>query len=201
MARYRQIEREQALGATRKQFISAAIAEFARVGYADANINRISEAAGFAKGTIYNYFPSKQALMAATIEELGAQHLAFMTGQVRLETDAKARLERFFVAGFAFVENHPAEAKLLITTLYGTHSEFYELMGQTYQPMFRLVSEEILAPGITEGVFRPVNRMLHASILSTLYLGTCSQVDANGKPFLDPRQVAEFAYHALRKTD
>ncbi len=201
MARYRQVEREQAISSTRQQLIRAAIDEIARVGYADANINRISEAAGFAKGTIYNYFPSKQALMTAIIEELGARHLAFIAEQVRQESSARARLQRFFKAGFAFVENYPAEAKLLITTLFSTNSEFYVMMGQTYQPMFWLVSQEIITPGIEEGVFRPVNADLNASILMTLYLGTCSQVDANGKTYLDPQQVAEFAYNALRKMD
>jgi AcrR family transcriptional regulator len=201
MARYRQFEREQAISTTRQQLVTAAITEFARVGYAGANINQISEAAGFAKGTIYNYFASKQALMLAIIEDLGALHLEFIAGQVRQETQARARLERFFVSGFAFVENHPAKAQLLITTLYGGQPEFKEKMGQIYQPMFRLVSDEIITPGITEGVFRALNPVLNASILMTLYLGTCSQVDARGKPLLDPRQVAEFAYNALRKID
>jgi AcrR family transcriptional regulator len=201
MARYSQVEREQAISSTRQQFINAAINEFARSGYADANINSISEAAGYAKGTIYNYFASKQALLFAIIEELGAAHLAFIAEQVRQETNAKARLERFFEAGFTYVEIHPAGAKLLITTLYGTHTEFREKMGQTYQPMFWLVSKEILTPGITEGVFRQMNPMLNASILMTLYLGTCSQIDANGKPLLNPRQVAEFAYNAIRQLD
>jgi AcrR family transcriptional regulator len=201
MARYRQIEREQVISTTRQQLISAAVEEIARVGYPNANINRISEAAGFAKGTIYNYFPSKQALMLAVLEELSQRHLAYIADQVREGTSAKARLDRFFEAGFAFVENYPAEAKLLISTLYGANKEFYEKMGKTYQPMFWLVSEEIITFGMTEGGFRQVNPVLHASILMTLYLGTCSQVDANGKPYLDPGQVAEFAFHALRKTD
>ena len=48
--------REQVLNQTRQQLLQAAAEEFAGRGYSGANINRISLAAGFAKGTIYNYF-------------------------------------------------------------------------------------------------------------------------------------------------
>ena len=59
MPRPRTAAREQVLAQTRQQLLDAAAVEFTREGYASANINRISKTAGFAKGTIYNYFPSK----------------------------------------------------------------------------------------------------------------------------------------------
>jgi hypothetical protein len=33
----------------------------------------------------------------------------------------------------------------------------------------------------------------------TLYLGTCSQVDEQGRQYLAPARVAEFAFKALSK--
>jgi AcrR family transcriptional regulator len=56
MPRYKESERQQAQSETRQLLVQAAIQEFARQGYERANINHISRAAGFAKGTIYNYF-------------------------------------------------------------------------------------------------------------------------------------------------
>jgi AcrR family transcriptional regulator len=47
--------------------------EFACEGYAGANINRISQAAGFAKGAVYNCFACKRALMLALIDEVAAR--------------------------------------------------------------------------------------------------------------------------------
>ncbi len=198
MARYREDEREKAQSSARQKLIDAAIGEFAREGYANANINRISESAGYAKGTIYNYFKSKQGLMLAIIAELGATHLDYIAGQVLQAAGAEKRLERFFEAGFAFVETHPAEARLLVSTLYEPQAEFREPMGQAYLPMFGLVNKEILALGVAEGVFQPMNLMLNTTLIMTLYLGTCSQVDENGTPLLDPRAVSRFAYNALR---
>jgi len=63
MPRYKESERVQIKFDTRQLLLQAATEVFARDGYEKANINRISKTAGFAKGTIYNYFESKRALM------------------------------------------------------------------------------------------------------------------------------------------
>ncbi|MEM9457778.1 MAG: TetR/AcrR family transcriptional regulator [Myxococcota bacterium] len=46
----------------RARLLDSAARHFAEHGFSGANINRISLDAGCAKGTIYNYFPSKEAL-------------------------------------------------------------------------------------------------------------------------------------------
>ncbi|HEY4691966.1 MAG TPA: helix-turn-helix domain-containing protein, partial [Bellilinea sp.] len=56
---------------TRQRLVNAAIEEIAREGYENASINRITQAAGVATGTIYNYFPSKHELMLAILTEIG----------------------------------------------------------------------------------------------------------------------------------
>jgi AcrR family transcriptional regulator len=45
---------------TRASLLEAAAEEFGRVGLERASVDAISLAAGFAKGTIYNYFSSKE---------------------------------------------------------------------------------------------------------------------------------------------
>lgn len=201
MARYKEVERIEARSFARQKFITAAIKEFAREGYENANINRISQVAGYAKGTIYNHFLNKQSLLLEIIKLLGQDHLAYIAEQVFQETHPKPRLERFFTAGFQYVETHPDEAQLLVQTLYSPNTEFREPLGEAYLPMFQLISQEILRPGVAEGTFRKVDLPQYASLLMTLYLGTCSQVDANGKPLVDPNSVAEFAFQALRGTE
>jgi AcrR family transcriptional regulator len=197
MPRHRESERDQVRSETRQMLLEAAAGEFASEGYAGANVDRISREAGFAKGTIYNYFDSKRALMLAVIDEVATTHLAFIGGRVREETDPRIRLERFFEAGFAFVTEHLAQARVMVTTLSGPDAEFKEHMYAAYQPMFQLVGGDILVPGITQGYFRQVDPASTAVLLMTLYLGTGSQVSEDGHLWLDPGQVAAFALHAL----
>jgi AcrR family transcriptional regulator len=197
MPRPRRAERDQTLTNTRRLLLDAAAVEIARDGYAVANINRISEAAGFAKGTVYNYFPSKRALMSALIEEIAAAHLDTIAGPVQAETEVRLRMARFFEAGFAWVEEYPTRALLMITTLYSPDAEFKQAMYAAYQPMFDLVREQIIAAGVAQGIFPPVNPVEATALVMTLYLGTCSQVDTEGRPWLSPARVAEFALAGL----
>jgi len=198
MARHKEAERETVLSETRRLLLEAATTEFAREGYDGANINRISKAAGFAKGTIYNYFPSKRGLMLALIDEVSESHIDFVLEQVQEEGDPGHRLERFFEAGFAFISDHLAQARVMINTLYGPDVEFKAHMYQAYQPLFQLVSNDIIAAGISRGVFREVDPDATAALLMTIYLGAGSQVDEDGRAWLDPSQVAAFALNALR---
>jgi AcrR family transcriptional regulator len=198
MARIPKAERQTFLSATRQRLMEAGLREFAAKGFAEANINTISETAGFAKGTIYNYFSSKQALMLALIAESGAAHVQTITRAVLELENPTQRLERFYQAGFQFVEEHPVQARFLLTMLYSPGAELQTAMYQAYQPMFQLVAQEILAPGIEQGVFRCVDVMATANLLMTLYLGTGSHVDEAGKVFMDPHQVAEFALQAIK---
>lgn len=197
MARFKQSERDEALSEARSKLLSAATDEFAREGYLGANINRISLAAGFAKGTIYNYFPSKRALLLELVDEIAAAHLAFVSDQVFNETDARNRLVRFFESGFDFVSQHPAQAQVMINALYGPDRELKLHMYQAYQPMFQLLSEDVIDLGISQGQFREVDTEATSTLLMTIYLGTGSQVGERGEVLMSPAEVSDFVLRAL----
>jgi AcrR family transcriptional regulator len=198
--RYAESKRKQARESVRQGLMQAAVHEFSRMGYDGANINSISLAAGYAKGTIYNYFPSKKELMFAILEDAGTSHYDFIAEHIRKVEDPIQRVERFFKAGFMFVENDPARGQVLVSTLYGTHDEFKGRLYQIYQPMFQLVAQEILAPGMAQGQFRELDPIETSIMIMTFYLGTGSSVDQNGKPFLNPEKVAAFVLNAIRRT-
>lgn len=197
--RYSETDKKQAMADVRQHLMNAAISEFAQKGYDGANVNTISQKAGFSKGTIYNYFPSKMELMFVILEESGAAHFDFISEKIRIEDDPILRVKRFFEAGFEFVEENPARAQVLVSNLFGTHSEFKIRLYQTYQPMFQFVAEEILVPGINLGVFRKMEPSDTSRMIMTFYLGTASSVDESGKLKLNPGEVSTFVLNAIRK--
>jgi AcrR family transcriptional regulator len=199
MARHKKTDRNQIMKETRQLLLDAAGEEFARVGFDKANVNRIAEAAGFAIGTFYNYFPSKRDLMLEFIDETAHLHVDFIAQRVRQEQDLSRRLEVFYESGFAFVETNIAQARAIFNTLNGPDEEFKLRLFQGYQPLFQLLGEDILGPGIAQGVFRPVDPGKTSGLLMLIYLGTGSQFNIEGRHWLDPLEVADFALHALRK--
>ena len=198
MARIKNEDREQATYQTRQTLLDTAAEEFARQGYDQANINIISTKAGFAKGTIYNYFPSKQALMLAVIDNIAQEHLAYLLSAVLELDDPARRLERFFKAGFEYVAQYTPRARVMFNTVNGSNQEQKEYCFQAYQPMFRLVAEQILSPGMQQGIFSKADLEPTSILVMTIYLGTASQVDKLGRPWLDPGQVAQFTLNGLR---
>ncbi len=60
--------RSRERGARRAAMIDAAIIVFAERGFAEATMDEIAERAEFGKGTLYNYFEDKQALLLAAFE-------------------------------------------------------------------------------------------------------------------------------------
>jgi TetR/AcrR family fatty acid metabolism transcriptional regulator len=199
MPRYKETEREQAQMDTRTKLLEAAKLEFANQGFEKANINQISQSAGFAKGTIYNYFDSKRMLMMELIDQISQGHFEFIQEQILKEDDAVKRLERFFTEGFAWVAENLAGGLVMINSLYGPDADFKQYLYSNYEPMFQLVEKEILQFGIKSGSFRQVDTAFTARLLMNLYLGIASQPSPEGKLWSDPKDVADFVLSALRK--
>jgi len=98
---------------TRRRILDAAESVFAELGYHDASIVRITEAAGVAQGTFYIYFRSKQRVFDEVVVDLNhrvrqAMTLASAGAPNRLEAE-----RRGFAAFFEFTADHPSLYRLI----------------------------------------------------------------------------------------
>lgn len=76
----------------RSRLIEAARQEFCRDGFRGASVDRIAAAAGVAKQTLYNHFPSKEALFEETIR-IGVRDIVVELGDA--PGDLRNRLVAF----------------------------------------------------------------------------------------------------------
>ena len=113
---------------TRARLLAAAAEEFGRAGLERASVDAISLAAGYAKGTIYNYFPSKEELFLAVVGEASAQ--AGSSSPARHDAPARERL-RATLAGFCgWAGRHDALARVLVREcLMGTPGLYPKVIG------------------------------------------------------------------------
>jgi len=65
----RQTQREAQATARREQFLDVALELFARKGVRGTTVRDLAQAAGVTEGALYVYFPSKEALLSALIEQ------------------------------------------------------------------------------------------------------------------------------------
>lgn len=94
--------------ATRAKILAAAETVFARLGYTEASIVRITEEAGVGQGTFYLYFESKLQVFEELVEDLNRRVRHSMTeaasrGATRLEAERLG-----FQGFFEFTAQHPA---------------------------------------------------------------------------------------------
>lgn len=93
--------------ATKEKLLRAAEEVFTELGYHDASIVKITEAAGVAMGTFYNYYDSKLEIFENLVEDLNGRVRRAMS---EASADAPDRLsaERAgFRAFFTFTAEHP----------------------------------------------------------------------------------------------
>jgi AcrR family transcriptional regulator len=137
--------------ATRSRLLAAAAEEFGRVGLERASVDGISLAAGFAKGTIYNYFPSKEELFLAVVEKASEQATA--SGSAPAEASASERLAATLSGFCAWAGEHDPFARVLVREcLMGTPGLYPRVMGAEAPLVGEL--EAIIREGIAHGELR-----------------------------------------------
>ena len=98
---------------TRRKLLEAAEQVFAELGYHDASIVKITEAAGVGQGTFYLYFASKKEIFDELVLDLNARVRQAMTeaaaqGATRAESELLG-----FGAFFRFTAEHPALYRII----------------------------------------------------------------------------------------
>lgn len=115
---------EQMREATRARIIGVAQAEFARLGFDQANINVIAEQAGIGKGTIYLYFENKRDLFLAMLRSIASRQLAEIRAALAAEGTIQQRLERLFRAFAHLAKEESDSFNVLMSALYGVNRSF-----------------------------------------------------------------------------
>ena len=98
---------------TRRRLLEAAETVFAELGYHDASIVKITEAAGVGQGTFYLYFASKKEIFDERVLDLNHRVRQAMTeaasqGTTRAESEILG-----FTAFFHFTAEHPALYRII----------------------------------------------------------------------------------------
>ncbi len=153
------------------QILEAAFVEFGQHGLAGARLDDIAKRAGVAKGTIYLYFPNKEALFREMVQ--ATTIAALVAAEERLaaaEHESATEQVRSVAAGwwsFLRTERFQVVQRLVMAEL----PQFPDLM-QFYADEVvargrRLVAT-IIARGVERGEFREIDPEVGARMLSAL---------------------------------
>lgn len=125
--------------------LSAALKLFAANGYENAGIQKIVEAVGVKKPTLYHYFGSKQGLLVALLESHFEPFLAELTDIAVYRGDITVTLENIVKVYFRFAVASPELYRFALSLMYSSEQ------SEAWKTMFPFVERQYT---ILEEVFR-----------------------------------------------
>src|SRR5574340_879618 len=156
-----------------RQIIEAALQEFGDRGLAAARLEDIARRAGVSKGTIYLYFPNKEALFREMIRQVVGETLASAQARITAsESSATARLRAYAAAFWTYTHN-PAFEKIY-RIAHGELRNFpvlFYFFIQEVPVRYLVIIVDIVRHGIATGEFRDTDpdaaaRLFHAMVLN-----------------------------------
>jgi AcrR family transcriptional regulator len=118
-------KREATKQANREAILGGARGVFSELGFGAATVRDIVRSTGLATGTFYNYFPDKEAVLRALVDDIAAEARMHVRDARRSATTLDGFVAGGFRAYFAFLAGDPATVALMrrnagtIRTLFG----------------------------------------------------------------------------------
>lgn len=134
----------------RKELLARCFDLFAQSGYGTLTMRQIAEALEVSTGTLYHYFPTKEALFQQLVEEVTQRTIFEASALLRQQEAPEERL----MALFRFLAEHEDDLRkqMLVTLNYYQHQDLYgKTAGRVLQAGGDRYSEAIrCAIGLTD---------------------------------------------------
>lgn len=184
----------------RQQILTAAFQVFAEKGFHNAKIEEIAQVAQVGKGTVYEYFQSKNQLFQ---EMLKAEMTAFertLTEELEREVSTRGKLVILIEKNIELGNDYRPLAKIAFMETNILEGTFRDWMINLYNVRVQII-EGIIQEGINNGEIRSINPKLFTSLFYAA-LGALHSPFAQGDLAMeDPKSYAEeiidYFYHGI----
>jgi AcrR family transcriptional regulator len=190
-----------------QQILDAAFEVFGEHGLAGARLDDIAKRAGVAKGTIYLYFPNKEALFKEMIRQTVIAHLERSERDLVADRGTSATDQlRDYMQGLWSLTRSPAYQVVMRLVIAELH-RFPELMAFYWDEVVsrkRQFLDRLFRRGIEAGEFRSIDPQVAGRMMASMFamhaLWVSSGVCAPTPPTTDEElfeQLTDFFFHAV----
>ncbi|MGD8779469.1 MAG: TetR/AcrR family transcriptional regulator [Ignavibacteria bacterium] len=158
--------------------LNAAIKVFAKNGVRNTKIIDIADTAGVGKGTVYEYFSSKEEIFETAFEFSMVKYIDFLKQVAKWDIEPEQKLKRIIKTIGSMME---AESYLTEITFHfwaeGIRAEKERLnagLKKTYKDSKRII-KSIIQEGIKDRTFKKVNADYYAAIMIAVFDGLLLQ--------------------------
>ena len=182
----------------RRQLLDTALATFARLGYRDASMNDIAEAAGVTKPVLYQHFGSKRELFLEVLEQLSTDLRTAVRDAAEGTKDdgPRAQVQAGFAAWFGWVDRNRDGFAVLFDGEVRRDREFAEFAARVSRMMADTVAEYIVADGLDADRRRLLAHGIVGMGESTCRRWVEKEIDLDADDLA--RQISSLAWSGLR---
>ncbi len=141
---------------TRERILDAALSVFSSKGYHDTRMDEIVEASDTSKGSIYFYFPNKERLFLALVDQFADLLERKVTEAVEHEAEGIGRVRAALQACLETFGRYRRPAKILLVQAVGLGSVFEKKRIEVNDRFANLI-KKYLDESITVGDIVPVD--------------------------------------------
>ena len=168
--------KEREFNLRRAEILEQAGKIFAAKGFHNTAVAEIAGASGFAVGTLYQFFESKEQLYTVMLTEKLNRMYSGIRESVAMETDTIRKIERLVASQFRFVENNAEFCSIFIR---GDHLSLSEGSAALRKRMVAdyavhvFFTEEVIREGIRAGILKEMDPRMMAAALTGI-INSCA---------------------------
>ena len=175
----KKINREEKKNLTQERIIDSASVLFSQNNYHEVMIEDVAKNAGIAKGTVYNYFDSKEELYFYLIEQKLSALTNSLIEKIKRENNRINSLHTFIIHNYMFMMKYNNFFLIYQKESFNKQNEFCEEINILENRLKQLLND-IINRGQEEGVFRKTDIKLTTElILGSLYAAVNKGIEKN----------------------
>ena len=137
---------------THERICAAASALFMSQGFANTTVDAIAERADISKPTLFNYFPSKLAVLHALIDRMDAQFVRYIHDTLDAPATTKARLQTLMARSAKYIHRAPELTRLVLVEGLGAIGDLDKARARF--ALLHCAMAELVAAGQQQGDVR-----------------------------------------------
>ena len=158
-------------GDKKKKIMAAAARVFSEKGFHQARMEEVAQAAEVGKGTVYEYFSSKQDLFAQMFQTGFQIYQQTLEQALRPEMTVREKLEIVALLHLEFILQHQDIGLVMKQECDQLGDELKEFFHAARKNRIALLSG-IFQEGVDQGLFRPIN----CQLVARLFIGACNDL-------------------------
>lgn len=185
----------------KEQIILAAIKVFGNYGYYKGTVNKIAEHAGLGKGTIYEYFKSKEEIFEEMLLYILDKYMESITEEINREISSKEKIQNLLDLQFNFFTENKSIVEQTFYRVDNTSSKLREKVKIVHVTIYKIINSIVL-DGIEKG---EIDEQINKELITMMLMNALNGMNLMDKgPFsnnekINSKEITKVLFSGIEK--